>query len=283
MSEVIDGVIHPTSSPANVEPDPRGDTLDSAIPGDEVTTKVEDQIVPDNDEPDKFSGKSREDVISSYQELESRFGKQGGELGELRKAADSFLQGPSKGTSYTDPAETQVKTDDATEEEVFDYISDPEKAVKAEIARAVEPMQSELHQLRAEKMSIKLNANHPEYESIVKDSKFHDWIKVSPIRMQQFVNADAHYDYEAAHELFTNWDNEVKSKVNKAENVTNITNDETAFKAAQLEGNTAVPDDDSPKKTYRRADIINLKMRDPDRYEALSNEIQQAYADGRVV
>ena len=39
---------------------------------------------------------------------------------------------------------------------------------------------------------------------------------------------------------------------------------------------------ESGKRTYRRADLIRLKMTDPDRYEALSAEIMQAYADGRV-
>jgi hypothetical protein len=38
----------------------------------------------------------------------------------------------------------------------------------------------------------------------------------------------------------------------------------------------------SPKKIYRRADIMNLKMNDPNRYEQLQNEIMTAYAEGRV-
>jgi hypothetical protein len=36
------------------------------------------------------------------------------------------------------------------------------------------------------------------------------------------------------------------------------------------------------KKIYRRADLINLQVTDPRRYEALSDEIQSAYAEGRV-
>jgi hypothetical protein len=33
---------------------------------------------------------------------------------------------------------------------------------------------------------------------------------------------------------------------------------------------------------YRRADLIKLRMTDPDRYMQLSDEIMQAYAEGRV-
>ena len=39
---------------------------------------------------------------------------------------------------------------------------------------------------------------------------------------------------------------------------------------------------ESSKRVYRRADLIRLKMTDPSRYEALSDEIMQAYAEGRV-
>jgi hypothetical protein len=51
------------------------------------------------------------------------------------------------------------------------------------------------------------------------------------------------------------------------------------MKAAQVDvGGTG----ESSKRVYRRADLIRLKMTEPDRYDALSGEIMQAYADGRV-
>ena len=39
---------------------------------------------------------------------------------------------------------------------------------------------------------------------------------------------------------------------------------------------------ESSKRVYRRADLIRLRMTDPARYEALSDEIMTAYAEGRV-
>ena len=38
----------------------------------------------------------------------------------------------------------------------------------------------------------------------------------------------------------------------------------------------------SRKKVYRRADIIKLMRTDPERYQALSEEILKAYSEGRV-
>jgi hypothetical protein len=39
---------------------------------------------------------------------------------------------------------------------------------------------------------------------------------------------------------------------------------------------------ESSRKVYRRADLIKLRMTDPDRYEQMSDEIMAAYAEGRV-
>jgi len=36
------------------------------------------------------------------------------------------------------------------------------------------------------------------------------------------------------------------------------------------------------KKVYRRSDLINLQVTDPNRYASLADEIQSAYAEGRV-
>ena len=43
---------------------------------------------PSVEVPEKFRNKSLEDIIASYKELESQYGRQGQELGELRKVAD---------------------------------------------------------------------------------------------------------------------------------------------------------------------------------------------------
>jgi hypothetical protein len=39
---------------------------------------------------------------------------------------------------------------------------------------------------------------------------------------------------------------------------------------------------ETSRKVYRRADLIKLRMTDPDRYMQMSDEIMQAYSEGRV-
>ena len=54
---------------------------------------------------------------------------------------------------------------------------------------------------------------------------------------------------------------------------------ESALKSAAVDtGGTG----ETSKRIYRRADLIRLRMTDPDRYNALQDEIMAAYAEDRV-
>ena len=55
--------------------------------------------------------------------------------------------------------------------------------------------------------------------------------------------------------------------------------DQLRRKAATVEtGGT----NESSRKVYRRVDLMRLMTKDPDRYEAMSDEIMKAYQEGRV-
>jgi hypothetical protein len=54
-----------------------------------------------------------------------------------------------------------------------------------------------------------------------------------------------------------------------------------AVKSAST-GATKGSGETASKKTYRRADIIELMRTNPDRYQQLADEIMVAYAEGRV-
>jgi len=79
--------------------------------------------------------------------------------------------------------------------------------------------------------------------------------------------------------LFTLW-KERKTVAQQTANVEKQARKQT-LKAANT-GNARGSSEGSRKKVYRRADIIKLMKTDPERYQALSNEIFQAYAEGRV-
>jgi hypothetical protein len=94
-----------------------------------------------------------------------------------------------------------------------------------------------------------------------------------------FVAADQQYDADSADELFSLW-KERKEVVQQTANIEKQGRKQQ-LKAAST-GNAKGSAEGSRKKVYRRADIIKLMKTDPERYQALSDEIFQAYAEGRV-
>ena len=74
--------------------------------------------------PDKFKGKSVEDIVSSYENLEKELGRKGQEIGELRKLTDGILQ---------QQLTTKQSGTEAQEEEETDFFDDPDQAVNKAI------------------------------------------------------------------------------------------------------------------------------------------------------
>lgn len=227
---------------------------------------------PEDDIPEKYKGKSTADIVRMHQEAEKLLGKQSGEVGELRSVVDSYIQ------TQLDTTPVQATP---TEDEDIDFFSEPEKAMERAIRNHPSIKKAEettLNNQRTTAMS-QLQSRHPDMEQIVQDSKFVEWIKASKIRTQLFAQADRQYDYEAADELFTNW-KERQGAVAQTVAAEKDTR-KAAVKAAST-GSTKGNGEQRAKKVYRRSDIIKLMKTDPDRYMALSDEITQAYAEGRV-
>ena len=159
-------------------------------------------------------------------------------------------------------------------------------AQQAEAAQAtLDKRRSSLEKNKASKQAkqqatlSQLKSKHPDMESILQDAKFAEWIKGSKVRTQLFVQADQSYDYDAAHELFSLW-KERSQVVQQTANVEKQARKQQ-IKAANT-GNARGSAEGSRKKVYRRADIIKLMRTDPERYQALSEEILRAYSEGRV-
>ena len=126
-----------------------------------------------------------------------------------------------------------------------------------------------------------LEQKHPDFTDVVQDKGFQEWVQDSPIRMQMFQAADS-YNFDAANELLSNWKD--RSMISKTQEVKQQAenNRKDALKAGSTESRSS-SGSGAGGKTYRRADLIRLKMEDPTRYESLEDDIFQAYQDGRVV
>jgi hypothetical protein len=247
------------------------DTLDTQ---DTVETpQEEEQPQPESELPEKYQGKSVEDLVQMHQELERFTGKQSTEVGDLRKVVDDYISSQTQLSQQAPEVQQQ--------DEEIDFFVDPQTAVARAIDNHPKIKEAQAYTEQAKKQAAlaQLQQQHPDMESVLQDPKFAEWIQGSKIRTQLFIRADQEYDYDAASELFSNW--KERTQVVKQTAEVEKASRKNAIKSAST-GNARGTGEGTRKKVYRRADIIKLMQSDPDRYMALQPEIMEAYADGRV-
>ena len=272
-SEIPESTIEPTTNEAveTMEATDEVEAIEEQIVDEVADTETEAPVVPD-----KFAGKSQEEIIESYQNLEKELGRKAQEVGELRKLSDSFLQAELSRNQQSQSTPKQA------EEEPTDFFDDPNKAVNQAIENHPKFKEFQRFQAQQAQASAKtqLETTHPDFTEIVQNKDFQDWVKGSKIRMQLFQAADA-YNFDAANELLTNWKD--RAMINKTQEVNQAEEAKRkgALKAGKAESRTS-SGSTGGAKTYRRADLIRLKMQDPMKYESMQDEIYAAYAEGRV-
>lgn len=232
---------------------------------------------PVDELPEKYKGKTAAEIAKMHMEAEKLIGRQANEVHEVRSLADQLLKQQLE-------ASQKVAKQPIEESQDEDFFADPEKAVLKTVEKhpAVQEAKAAALELKKMKTAQQLAAKHPDFVSIAQDAGFQEWVKSSAIRLQLFAKADAEYDFDSADELLSTY-KELKSI--KAAQQTQKTQaveakaQEQAMKAATVDvGGTG----ESSRKIYRRADLIKLRMTDPERYMQMSDEIMQAYQEGRV-
>ena len=233
--------------------------------------KLESTIEHSSDDiPDKYRGKQLSDIIRMHQEAEKLIGKQAQEVGEVRKLADELIK-----QNLADKSQP-IKE----EEPEVDFFENPQAAVRKTVDNHPDVLAARQAGQEFKKMQIqqKLAQEHPDFGQIVQDQDFANWVKSSPVRIGLYAKADGEFDYDSANELLSTY-KQLKGIKAKQTSEAGETQRKSSLKAATVDvGGTG----ESGKRVYRRADLIRLKMTDPNRYDALSDEIMTAYAEGRV-
>lgn len=219
--------------------------------------------------PDKYRDKSLDDIIKMHQEAEKLIGKQAQEVGEVRKLADELIKNNLVGKQQAVEVEPEV-----------DFFEDPKRAMQRTVDNHPDVLAGRNAAIEFKKMQIQnqLNQDHPDYKQVVGDPEFVNWVKSSNVRLGLYAKADAEFDYESANELISTFKALRGVKMKQTEQDGESTRKQNLNSAMVDSGGTG----ESSRKVYRRADLIRLKMNDPGRYEALSDEIMAAYAEGRV-
>jgi hypothetical protein len=204
-----------------------------------------------------------------HQEAEKLIGKQAQEVGEVRKLADELIKQNLGSRQQTRQEEPEV-----------DFFENPQKAVQRTVDNHPDILAARQVTLEMRRAQIqqRLAQEHPDFGDIARDQDFANWVKSSPVRIQIFEQANAGYDFDSANELLSTYKQLRSVKQKQSSDDGEVTRKQN-LKAVGVDiGGSG----ESSKKVYRRADLIRLKMQDPNRYDALSDEIMQAYQEGRV-
>jgi hypothetical protein len=246
---------------------------DSTADGQTETANVSEPV---EELPEKYRGKSAIEIAKMHQEAEKLIGRQANEVHEVRSLADQLLK------QQLDSRAKEAKPIEESLED--DFFADPASAVNRQVEKhpAVLEAQRFAAEMRHAQTAQKLADRHPGYRELAISEPFVEWIKASPVRMSLYTKAETELDYDSADELLSTYKElrqiKQQNQVQQSANVESKSQ-EQAMRAATVDVGGA---GETSRKVYRRADLIKLRITDPDRYMQLSDEIMDAYAEGRV-
>ena len=232
--------------------------------------EIEQQKIEQKPElPEKYREKSLDEIVKMHQEAEKLIGKQAQEVGEVRKLADELIKQNLGSRQQTRQEEPEV-----------DFFENPQQAVQRTVDNHPDILAARqvTQEMKRAQIQQRLAQEHPDFGDIAKDQDFANWVKSSPIRIKIFEQADSGYDFDSANELLSTYKQLRSVKQKQTSDDGEVTRKQNLKAVGVDVGGSG----ESSKKVYRRADLIRLKMQDPNRYDALSDEIMQAYQEGRV-
>lgn len=261
---------------------------EEAVEGEEIVDFSEDQeaeepveeqqtseaATEDDEIPDKYRNKDVKEIIAMHKNAEQLLGKQGQEVGELRRIVDDFIS--SQSVKEKQQAHNALEEFDETK-----FFENPKESIEHLLNNhpSVKQSQQLASQLYQQSALAKLKAQHPDFEQVVSNQDFLGWVEKSKIRTRLLHEADKKYNFEAADELLTLW----KERQAVVNDTVKTEQSQRKKQVKSASSGTSKGSGESPsRKIYRRADIIDLMRKDPQRYRTLMPEIRQAYAEGRV-
>jgi hypothetical protein len=254
----------------------------------------------EDDLPEAFKGKTAGQLAKMYQDAQALIGRQGQELGEVRRLADSVI----KAQLAARAAAPAPKKDEPEENPDAAFFAKPGEAIQKAIENSpiVKQLREQLGQVEAEKQvsrmtsaKTRFDTDHPDAGEIMDSGEFREWVKASPIRVALLQRADVKYDYVAGNEVFSTWKALKGAKAAQAPAAdaeqqaasaaaATLAKRKQQLKAAGVPsgGNAGGAAESGGGKIYRRSDILKLMEEKPEEYQRLAPEIERAYREKRV-
>lgn len=247
----------------------------------EIEEEVDEVVdeTPEEEEvstlPEKFKGKTAEEIAESYLHVEKELGRKNNEVGELRKLADDFIrQQLSVDNSPTSNAVKEKNVD------VDTLLDDPTKAINDVVDDnpRLKALEDELRKARIAENKKAFESKHADWQDLLATEDFQKWVTQSTVRQKMLIEADRNYDYDVADELFSLYKQVRGVAVTEAKEKAETKRKAGLKKAGGERSNSGA----TTKKVFLRKDLIRMKIEDPQRYEAMEPDILKAYQEGRV-
>jgi ribosomal protein L29 len=257
----------------------QNDELEQEI--SDASAKTDERREAGGELPERFKGKSAEEIAQSYIELEKLNSRQAQNLGQLRKTADELLALQLREVKHGQDKPTTKPVESS------DLFDNPDESIrnvaKQEVDTRVKALEAELLNERVARAKGEFTKQFPTWEQDVHDPEFINWINEKPHRVRLARDADSG-DFGAAETLFgTYYDQrEVKSaKVSKEERRQKV-------KEVTLETSGAGAPDLETK--YSRTALMEKRLaakrgdRNADHWlRSNAESIAIAYEEGRIV
>lgn len=242
--------------------------------------------------PERFKGKSPEEIARSYAELEKAYSRQGNDLGEMRKTLDEYIrlqsgvEASSNNTSsndnhtnpnYTEADDKQVSVDDLYE----DTEGSISRVVEKSAGSRIKNLEQEIAKARIERELETFEQEFPGWKDEVSTPEFSNWLAESPFRQRLAQAADG-YDMDAARDLFSLYNEHKNISQSRRKSKANEQLDHASLESGGPEAS------EQPQKFSRRALMdkrIMAKRGDDDAAQWLidnAESIAIAYEEGRV-
>jgi len=228
---------------------------------------------PTFDMPEKFQGKTAEEIAASYVELQSEYGRRNNEVGSLRKLTDQLLE------LKTDETKTEQETHKVTADSLLENPGDVINTAVESNPRLKAIEDKLIKDDRVVELS-KFEDKHPEWKTTLATKEFQSWVMGSQLRQRLLIEADQNYDYVTGSELFDMYD---LAKGNAVKKATKERNNKARSNAKQAVTETGSANEPAGKPKFKRTELIQLKLTNPRKYESMLPEIMAAYADKRVI
>ena len=235
--------------------------IEESSNGTETETNTRPEI------PEKYRGKSAEEIIEMHANAEKELSRLGNELGQNRQLVDKLLQAEA-----TAPVQAPV-------EDVADWDYNPEEAAAQLVNKEVGAIKSELNQMKQATALEQFKSKYPNFESDASSSEFMDWVQASPYRVNLYNKNYQGTDLIAAAELMNGWE-DVKTSTPQQSQEDLEAKRKADLKAAKMEKGSS--SGTTRKNTWSRSYIRKLRLEDPQKYALHKDEIMLAYAEDRV-